>query len=106
MGGRPSLASDRSREFEVQAIAVRDLGLRGAEDEEIYEAAKNAGAVILTKDRDFLLLLDRFGSPPQIIWLTCGNTSNEALKHIFSRSMQETLELLQSGEVLVEIGSI
>ena len=32
---------------------VRDHGLRGAEDEEIYEFAKREGAVILTGDRGF-----------------------------------------------------
>jgi len=32
---------------------VRDLGLRDATDREIYDAARAAGAVVITKDRDF-----------------------------------------------------
>jgi predicted nuclease of predicted toxin-antitoxin system len=32
---------------------IRDYGLRGAEDEEIYEFAQREGAVILTGDRGF-----------------------------------------------------
>ena len=50
---------------DVQAVALRDLGLRDAEDEEIFKAAKAAVAVVLTKDADFRHLLDQFGPPPQ-----------------------------------------
>ena len=62
--------------FRVTAVALRDMGLRDAEDEEIFTAAKGAAVVVMTKDADFLNLLDRFGTPPQVIWVTCGNTSN------------------------------
>ncbi|HEY9798489.1 MAG TPA: DUF5615 family PIN-like protein [Leptolyngbyaceae cyanobacterium] len=34
---------------------MRDLGLRDAEDREIFEAAKAQGVVVMTKDRDFAL---------------------------------------------------
>ena len=64
----------------LQAVPLRDLGLRDAEDNEIFQAAKAVGAVVLTKDADFRHLLDRFGPPPQVLWLTCGNTSNERLQ--------------------------
>ncbi|MDF5718318.1 MAG: DUF5615 family PIN-like protein [Rhizonema sp. NSF051] len=30
---------------------------------------------MITKDSDFVDLVDRLGTPPQIIWLTCGDTS-------------------------------
>lgn len=36
---------------DVQAVPLRDLGLRDAEDEEIFQAAKAAGVVVLTKRR-------------------------------------------------------
>ena len=50
---------------DVQAVPLRDLGLRDAEDEEIFQAAKAAGVVVLTKDADFRHLLNQFGPPPQ-----------------------------------------
>ena len=56
----------------------------------------------MTKDADFLILLDRFGAPPQIIWLTCGNTSNARLKAILTVHLTEALRLLESGEPLIE----
>ncbi len=43
------------------------------------------------------------GSPPQIIWFTCGNTSNAELKRILNDAGDRTLTLLASGEPLVEI---
>jgi predicted nuclease of predicted toxin-antitoxin system len=36
----------------------------------------------MTKDSDFVDLVERLGPPPQIIWLTCGNTSNLRLREI------------------------
>ncbi len=44
--------------FGVTAIALRDLGLRDAEDSEIFEAAKLQGAIFMTKDSDFADLTD------------------------------------------------
>lgn len=89
--------------FGVAALALRDVGLRDAEDIEIYEAAKAQGIIFMTKDSDFADKVERLGSPPQIIWLTCGNTSNARLREILSAAKPKALELLRAGEVLVEI---
>ena len=91
---------------DVQAVPLRDLGLRDAEDEEIFRAAKAAGVVVLTKDADFRHLLNQFGPPPQVLWLTCGNTSNERLQEVLRTTLPAALELLAAGEPLIEIGSI
>ncbi len=76
----PQLAPWASHTLGVEAHAVRDLGLRDAEDEAIFQAARRDGAVVITKDADFLALLDRFGPPPQVIWLTCGSSGNSQLR--------------------------
>ncbi len=99
----PAIATWISSTFGVTALALRDIGLRDAEDPEIFEAAKAQGVIFMTKDSDFVDLVDRLGSPPQIIWLTCGNTSNARLQEILSVTLPEALELLRSGEALVEI---
>lgn len=62
----------------IEAIALRDLGLRDAEDPEIFETAKAQRAIVMTKESDFVDLVERLGSPPQIIWLTCGNSEHLA----------------------------
>jgi len=46
----------------------------------IFNEAKKADTIVITKYIDFSILQERLGSPPKIIWLTCGNTSNKRLK--------------------------
>ena len=64
----PTLAGWLSDTFGVSATALRDLGLRDAQDTEIFDAARANFAVIITKDSDFVDLVCRLGTPPQIIW--------------------------------------
>ncbi len=101
----PAIAGWISTNFAVDTAAVRDLGLRDAEDKEIFQAAKRENAIVMTKDSDFVLLLERFGPPPQVIWLTCGNTSNARLKNILTDTLPKALELLKLGEKIVEINA-
>lgn len=99
----PAIASWISHQFSVSAIAVRDLGLRDARDQEIFYAAREANAVVLTKDIDFVHLVEKSGTPPQVILLACGNTSIAQLKQILKRSFNRAMEWLQKGEPVVEI---
>lgn len=99
----PAIAVWITNTFGVAAFALRDVGLRDAEDSEIFEAAKAQSVILMTKDSDFPDLVDRLGSPPQVIWLTCGNTSNARLREILTAALPQAMELLRSGESLVEI---
>lgn len=99
----PAIAIWIETNFPVKAFALRDLGLRDSEDLEIFEKARKADSVVLTKDSDFVSLLDRFGPPPKIIWLTCGNTSNANLKIILSKTLADAIDLITEGEEIVEI---
>jgi predicted nuclease of predicted toxin-antitoxin system len=102
----PRIARWISETFGFDAAPIRDLDLRGSEDDQIFFAARKAGVIVITKDSDFIDLLERHGSPPKIIWLTCGNTSETALKQILSETLSEAIRLLDSGDDLVEIGSL
>jgi predicted nuclease of predicted toxin-antitoxin system len=99
----PAIATWITTTFGITALSLRDLGLRDAEDPEIFEAAKAQAVIFMTKDSDFVDLVDRMGAPPQIIWLTCGNTSNARLREILIKTLPDILKLLRSGEALVEI---
>jgi predicted nuclease of predicted toxin-antitoxin system len=101
----PAIADWVSSNFAVSAVAIRDLGLRDAEDTEIFQAAGREHAIVMTKDSDFGQLLDRLGAPPQVIWVTCGNTSNARLKEILTATLPKALQLLKAGEELVEINA-
>jgi len=99
----PSLALWIAETFAVSAQAVRDLGLREAQDFEIFQAAREANAVVLTKDSDFPQLLGQHGPPPKILWLTCGNTSTQNVLRILATTLVDAIKILDDGESIVEI---
>ena len=99
----PRIARWVSETLAFEATPVRELNLRKSEDEQIFFAARKANAIVITKDGDFVNLLERHGSPPKIIWLTCGNTSEAALKQILASALPEAMRLLEAGDDLVEI---
>ncbi len=99
----PSLVLWLRSQFGIEAYAVRDLGLRDAVDIAIFEAARRADAVILTKDADFPALVERLGPPPRVLWLRCGNTSNARLRTLLEVTLLDALALLDLGESMVEI---
>jgi len=100
----PAIAAWINRTFDdVEAESVRALGLRDATDPEIFEEAKKLDAVVMSKDDDFIQLIEQRGTPPKLIWITCGNTSNARMREILSTALLKAIELLQSGEKIVEI---
>lgn len=99
----PQIARWIGEEFGIEAVPVRDIDLRDASDEEIFFQAKNSHVIVMTKDSDFLSLIDQYGIPPQVIWLTCGNTSNDNLKRILTATLKEALNLVSRGDAIVEI---
>jgi len=101
----PTLAIWLTNTFGVEATALRELGLRDAKDVEIFEAARVSNAVIMTKDSDFVDLACRLGTPPQILWLTCGNVTNRNLQRILLSALPDALEQLRQGEAIIEISS-
>jgi len=99
----PELASWLADRFAIEARHVRDFDLVGATDPLIFEAARRAGAVVVTKDRDFVDLVKLRGTPPQILWVRCGNTSNSAMMRLLATTFDEARRLLAAGEPVVEI---
>ena len=76
------------------------------DSQQIFLAAKREGAVVMTKDHHFVVLLNRYGPPPKIVWVRCGNTSNVRLEEILGSTLPKALQLLEAGERLVEINAI
>lgn len=103
----PALAAWINRTYEgISAKSVRAVGLRDAEDEEIFRAARKAEVVMMSKDSDFLDLLDRHGPPPKVIWVTCGNTSNQRMRSILKQTLPSAVRMLEADEIIVEIGDL
>jgi len=99
----PQLAPWLCARLSITALALRDLGLRDATDVEIFRAAREQNAVVMTKDRDFIALVERHGSPPQVVWLTYGNTSNARLQTLLLATWPQIAELLAANEQIVEV---
>lgn len=87
----------------VEAKSVRSLNLKEASDKQIFDRAKQEDVIVMSKDYDFFKLIELYGTPPKLIWITCGNTSNAKMCDILSKSLTKALELLNSGETVVEI---
>ena len=52
---------------------VRDVGLGGRSDADVWRFAASGGFVIVSKDSDFFQRAILFGAPPQVVWLRIGN---------------------------------
>jgi predicted nuclease of predicted toxin-antitoxin system len=99
----PQLAPWLIETFKVEAFSIRFLGLRDAEDEDIFTKAKLANVVLISKDSDFVELVQRFGSPPKLIWVTVGNVTNANLRQLFTATFKDVLTLLEGEADIVEL---
>ena len=63
----PRIALWTEERFRISAKPLRDLGLRDAEDSDIWKAARTAQVVLVTKDADFEERVRRVGPPPKVI---------------------------------------
>jgi predicted nuclease of predicted toxin-antitoxin system len=98
----PAIAKWIAVEFSVSVVAIRKVGLHDSSDRDIFLAAKAASAIVMTKDSDFLRLQVELGTPPQVIWLTCGNTSNESLKQILKKVLPKPCTFSARAKILLK----
>jgi predicted nuclease of predicted toxin-antitoxin system len=83
-----------------EAVHVSEVGLTGASDAEIAARAEADGAILMTKDEDFLTLRlpDRF----TLLWLRRGNATNAALRDWLEPRWETIERLLAVGERFIE----
>ena len=100
----PALAVWMRAAFSIECIPVRDLDLQRMSDPAIFAAARAANVAVMTKDADFVDLLEQHGPPPQVVLVTCGNTSNARLRRLVQVAWPVVMTMLERGEALVELG--
>lgn len=61
------------RSLYPDSIHLRDCGLRGASDAEVWHYAFENGFMIVSKDSDFAQRSLLLGGLPKVIWLRIGN---------------------------------
>ena len=86
-----------------EARAVRDVGLREAEDGVIWNYAQQGGWIIVTKDEDFVIRSMQSASTVQIVWLRIGNSTKKVLLDWFAPLLIDTLRELENGQRIVEL---
>ena len=66
-------------------VHVREVGLRDADDLEVWEYARINGFAIVSKDSDFQQRSLLYGSPPKFIWLRVGNCPFKTVEELLRR---------------------
>jgi predicted nuclease of predicted toxin-antitoxin system len=91
----------RAKGHEAEHVATV-LG-EWAKDAAIVAHAKTTGAVIVSKDADFMDLLAD-ASDPQLLWVRSGNSTNRLLILLLDRHWPRIEMALRGGQSVVEVG--
>ena len=91
----------RLRKLGHEAEHTRDAGLAGKPDEDIGAYALNTGAVLFTKDEDFVAIGK--AAPIQVVWIRLGNVTNDDLWRSLSPLLPEIFDGLGRGDRLIEV---
>jgi predicted nuclease of predicted toxin-antitoxin system len=70
---------------------VHALGLGEADDDRVWDYARDDGFVIVTKDGDYNHLSVMRGTPPKVIWLQLGNCTTAAIDSVMRVRLAEVL---------------
>lgn len=87
---------------------VRNVGLRTAADDEIWNYAKVNGFTIVSKDTDFRERSFVEGAPPKVIWLDVGNAGTDEIVSLVQRERRRILEFegqLDASLLILSLGA-
>jgi predicted nuclease of predicted toxin-antitoxin system len=90
-----------SRGYHAEHVNRVSLGI--ATDLTIWRHAASIGAILVTKDEDFVALAEREPQGPQVVWIRIGNISNDALWSAVDPLLNQIVEALNSGERIIEV---
>lgn len=82
---------------------VTEAGPGDAPDRSLWQYALDNRAVIVTKDEDFSLMFAMHGEAPAVVWVRIGNTRRAALLNWFAPLIPRIVELVESGQKLIEL---
>ena len=68
---------------------VRECGLLGHADEDVWEYARANGFIVVSKDSDFQQRSLLYGHPPKLVWLRIGNCTREQIVQLITTHEQE-----------------
>jgi predicted nuclease of predicted toxin-antitoxin system len=77
--------SRRLADIYPDSIHIREVGLRDAEDADIWEYARLNEFTIVSKDSDFQQRSLLYGHPPKFIWLRIGNCTVRVIEELLRK---------------------
>lgn len=87
-----------------EAVHVADVNLLNASDRTIWKNAAATGAVLVTKDEDFVTMRALGASnDPAIVWVRIRNTTKQALTARFMKFLPAILSALERNESVIQI---
>ncbi len=101
----PPVLAEWLRVRGVDAVHVREVGLKDRADHHIWKEAARDGAVVVSQDSDFANFA-RQDAGGRLVWLRVGNCSNPELIAIFERIWPNVAERLMAGERLIEVRAV
>ena len=79
-----------------ESMHIRDCGLKGFSDEDVWEYARNNRFTIVSKDSDFYQRSLLYGHPPKLFWLRISNCNRDILVALITK-YKEQIYLLGSS---------
>ncbi len=79
------------------SVHVRDVGLKGADDSEVWTFAQGNALIICSKDSDLHQRSLLLGFPPKIVWVRLGNCSTSDVEMLL-RKHAATIELFAEDD--------
>lgn len=98
----PALAHLIQTELGSSALHVSDVGLRDASDAEVWSYASQIQAVLISKDEDFADIVIQVPTA-KLIWVRIGNCRKIVLLNLFRQLWPRILELLETGDRVIEL---
>jgi predicted nuclease of predicted toxin-antitoxin system len=77
---------------------IRQQGLGGAPDREIWDYALENDFMLVTKDEDFIRLSISLGHPPKVVCMAIGNANNETTAAVLLQSIEVISQLAVNPE--------
>lgn len=77
---------------------LREAGLEGKQDREIWKWAKANQFTIVSFDSDFVDLIMLFGFPPKVIWLRLGNSSTDKIAKVILGKRKKIEDFLKNED--------
>jgi predicted nuclease of predicted toxin-antitoxin system len=86
-----------------EANHTSDFGMEAADDRVIWQYALSTGAIIITKDEDFVLLKAAEPSGPNVVWVRIGNAVRRVLFQRLISAWPQVVARLAAGDTVVEV---